>query len=120
VYCPSYLCRLFSPENIPNIALVGVGIAGIIMALRTLSVLRRQTDAIVNSERSWIMVDIEWQKGAHIFDGTNSEGAQNTGVYVDYVCRNTGKAFAQITDKGYVLKIVNILPQEPGRCPKLR
>ena len=110
---PNYLSRLFGPENLPNIALVGVGIAGIIMALCTLSVLRRQTDDIVNSQRSWVMVDIEWQKGAHIFEGTSSEGAQNVGIYVDYVCRNMGKSFAQITDKGYVLKIVNILPWEP-------
>jgi hypothetical protein len=38
---------------------------------------------------------------------------QNTGIYVEFVCRNTGKAFAQITDKGYVLRIATILPQEP-------
>jgi hypothetical protein len=94
-------------------ALFVVGAVGVFMALRTLSVLRRQTDATVNSERSWIMIDIEWQKGAHIFDGTNDKGMQNTGIYVDYVCRNMGKAFAQITDKGYVLKIVTTLPQEP-------
>lgn len=46
--------RLFAPENIPNIALVIVGIVGVIMALCTLRVLSRQTTAIesqVNSQR---------------------------------------------------------------------
>lgn len=33
---PHYLMRLFSPENVPNIALVIVGIAGIIVAICTL------------------------------------------------------------------------------------
>jgi hypothetical protein len=66
----SYLARLFSPENLPNIALVVAGFAGIIVAICTLSVLRRQTkateqsaeaallnaQAIINSERAWITV----------------------------------------------------------------
>jgi hypothetical protein len=39
---PTYLSRLLAPENIPNIALVLVGIAGIITAVYTLKVLSRQ------------------------------------------------------------------------------
>jgi hypothetical protein len=40
-----------------NILLVGAGIAGVIAAFRTLSTIGRQTDALINSERSWIMTN---------------------------------------------------------------
>jgi hypothetical protein len=41
----SYLCRLFSPENLPNIGLLIAGIFGIRVAIKTLKVLREQTNA---------------------------------------------------------------------------
>jgi hypothetical protein len=41
----SYLSRLFSPENLPNIGLLFAGIAGILLTLRTLKVIGRQTTA---------------------------------------------------------------------------
>lgn len=41
---PSYLSRLFSPENLPNVALVFVGIGGIVIAICTL--FRINTQAI--------------------------------------------------------------------------
>jgi hypothetical protein len=61
---------LFSPENIPNIVLVLVGIGGIITAVATLRIIKKQTDAtviaaqaakdstnaIINSERARIFV----------------------------------------------------------------
>jgi len=67
---PSYFCRLFSPENLPNIALVLVGIIGILVAIRTLDDLKTQTaiagkaanaalrnaEAVINAERPWIIV----------------------------------------------------------------
>jgi hypothetical protein len=73
---------------------------------------QKSADALIMSERAWVMVDIKWQQGAHIFEGTGNEG-EHTGIYVDYLCLNQGKSFAQITEKGYVFKIVNVLPQEP-------
>jgi uncharacterized membrane protein YidH (DUF202 family) len=49
---PSYFSRLFVPENLPNIALVLVGVGGIIVAVKSLnridtqiSEMRRQVDA---------------------------------------------------------------------------
>ena len=44
---PSYLSKLFGPENIPNIALVVVGIGGIIAALCTLRLISWQTRVMV-------------------------------------------------------------------------
>jgi len=42
----SYFDALFSPNNIPNVALALVGIGGIIVALRTLNWLKTQTRAV--------------------------------------------------------------------------
>ena len=69
---PSYFWRLLSPENIPNIALVLVGVVGIIVAIRTLGDLHAQTEiaskaasaallnaqAVINAERAWIVVEL--------------------------------------------------------------
>jgi hypothetical protein len=41
---PSYFSRLFSPENLPNICLVGAGILGIIVAIRTLNHMRESSE----------------------------------------------------------------------------
>lgn len=61
-----YFKRLFSPGNAPNIALVVVGIAGIVAALCTLKKIERQikvaeagTQAIGRAERPWIVIDVE-------------------------------------------------------------
>jgi hypothetical protein len=52
----SYLHELLLPQNIPNLALVVVGIAGIIVAICTLIVINKQTQALVNSERAMVFV----------------------------------------------------------------
>jgi hypothetical protein len=61
----AYLLRFLSPENLPNIGLFLVGIVGIAVAIRTLKNLDRQTaaiekqgNALVNSERAWVLVEI--------------------------------------------------------------
>jgi Co/Zn/Cd efflux system component len=62
LFAKSYLSRLFSPENLPNIGLLLAGIIGIVVAIRTLKILGRQTtaiekqgDALIDSERAWVM-----------------------------------------------------------------
>jgi hypothetical protein len=61
----SYLSRLFSPENLPNIGLLLAGIVGIVVAIRTLTILGRQTtaiekqgDALISSERAWVIAEL--------------------------------------------------------------
>jgi hypothetical protein len=89
---PHYLTRLFSPENLPNIALVIVGIVGTIVALRSLLAIEQQVtimgehrtsfeqlamaardnaraaalnaEAVKNAERAWIVVNPKPKKGA--------------------------------------------------------
>jgi hypothetical protein len=60
-----YSSRLLSPENLPNILLVVVAIAAIIVAVRTLKTLERQTsaiekqgDALIDSERAWVIAEL--------------------------------------------------------------
>ena len=43
---------------IATVVLAVVGIIGIVVALRTLRVIGRQTDALVNSERAWIIAEL--------------------------------------------------------------
>ena len=83
-----YLSRLFSPENLPSIGLFLAGVAGIFVALSTLKVLsrqarsmRRQTrvlrlnaQALINSERPWVVVTVHRYKDEakqFRFDATN-------------------------------------------------
>jgi hypothetical protein len=61
---PSYLRRLIAPENLPNLILSAVGIAGIIVAVCTLGAIRRQANiallnaqSVINSERAWLIPD---------------------------------------------------------------
>src|ERR1017187_6166475 len=49
----SYLSRLFSPENLPNIALFVAGVVGIIVAICTLRTLREQTRQLAESVGGW-------------------------------------------------------------------
>jgi hypothetical protein len=46
-----YLSRLLAPENLPNIALFLVGVVGIVVAIRTLRAIERQTHALIESQR---------------------------------------------------------------------
>lgn len=68
--------------------------------------------AFTDAERAWIITEIAWQAGPHILEGDGTEG-KSTGVFVTYTCHNLGKSFAQVTEKGYVFKIVNSLSPEP-------
>ena len=66
----SYLCGLIAPANLPTIYLVLIGISGIVVAIGTLEILEKQTDAtnnaanaallnaqaVINSERAWMLL----------------------------------------------------------------
>jgi hypothetical protein len=51
-----YLGRLFSPENLPNIGLFIAGIIGIFIAICTLKVIDKQTQALIDAERARVYV----------------------------------------------------------------
>jgi hypothetical protein len=85
----SYLSRLFSPENIPNIGLFLAGIAGIIVGIKTLRKMERQTKAtedaakaallnakaLINRERMWIEIGTQTLVLPEPHDGVEFEKA---------------------------------------------
>jgi hypothetical protein len=70
----SYFARLFSPENLPNVGLFGIGIIASIIAICTLIPIRDQAraaflsaQAVIDTERPWFVASIERQSE----DGNN-------------------------------------------------
>ena len=114
----SYLCRLFSPENLPTIALVIVGLIGIGLALRTVKATETtakaallNAKALIKSERAWVMVDIEWQHG--VSKVINFDSAIGSSIRVKCICKNEGNAPAWVLQKRCWLTFVNQIPEVP-------
>src|SRR6267378_920920 len=86
--------------------------------LAQLDVSQKQADALINSERAWVMVTVEWDTGkwtdgkAHVLEGSGS-GGDTTGIYVVLTCRNEGKSPAWIEEKRAKFEIVDVLPHRP-------
>ena len=106
--------------DLPTWGLLLVGIVGAWIAIRTLSDIREQTRALINSERAWIMVDVDRVPGmGGIMDGHGTEmgvgpvATESTGFRARIVCRNDGKAPAWITEKRAGLDIVESIPESP-------
>jgi hypothetical protein len=74
--------------------------------------MRATVETMIKAERAWVMVDIDWQPGPHLSEGDGSDG-RNTSIFVNCVCRNLGKSFAQLVEKSYVFQIMHTLPREP-------
>jgi hypothetical protein len=131
----SYLSRLFSPENLPSIVLAIAGISGIVVAIRTLNVIKRQTDAaesaanaaklnaeaLINAERVWIMIELQPVPGMggvmdveevakHIVDVIS----HTTSFNVRLICKNDGRTPAWITEKRACIDVVDSLPDTPN------
>ncbi len=53
-----YFCRLFSAANLPTMLLFLIGGLGIIAALQTLKAIEKQADAMINSERAWLIAEL--------------------------------------------------------------
>src|SRR5207245_1502747 len=75
--------------------------------------------ALVNSERAWVMVDVEWDTGkwadgkAHVLEGSGT-GGDTTGIYIVLTCRNEGRSPAWIEEKRARFEIVDALLDSPG------
>lgn len=103
--------------DVPTWGLLIVGIVGAWAAVSTLRDIREQTRALINSERSWIMVDVGHVPAmGGVVDGQSSEWgvrAESTGFRARIFCRNDGKAPAWITEKRAGLDIVESIPESP-------
>jgi len=115
-------------------SLVIIGAAGIFYACRTLKTINKQSKLMygqikqmetqanimtghlktyINAERSWVMVDIEWQKGTNISHITTNDGPDSITAHIEYICRNVGNSFAKITEKIYVFQFMQSTPEYP-------
>ena len=54
----SYFCRLFGAANLPNVLLVIAGTIGIWAVVRTLKAIEKQSDAMISSERAWLVAEL--------------------------------------------------------------
>ncbi|MHB8501419.1 MAG: hypothetical protein ACYDCG_19815 [Candidatus Acidiferrales bacterium] len=101
-------------------ALVAVGIAAAYIGLQTLADIKKQTQALIDAERSWIMVKVEPVPGAGpIWDGETitreirDVRAGNTTFTARIICKNDGKTPAWITEKHACIDIVDSVPEIP-------
>lgn len=122
----SYFCRIVAPANIPNVFLVLIGMAGIIVAIGSLDILERQTKAtqdsvetLINVERAWILVNT-----AKI---ANELGMIHMGDDPYYTVlihfKNYGRTLGRITRysvKKRILLSGEVLPREPIYDPEIR
>src|SRR2546427_5101677 len=87
--------------------------------LAQLSATKAQADALMNSERAWVMADVEWDtdKGAdrkaHVLVEGSGTGGDTTGIYVVLTCRNEGRSPAWIEEKRARFQIVDVLADTP-------
>jgi len=106
--------------DFPSWGLLLVGIVGAWIAIYTLFDIREQTGALINSERAWIMVDVDRVPGVGgltdmqgIEMGVGPVRTEATGFRARIVCRNDGKTPAWITEKRAGLDILDSIPESP-------
>jgi hypothetical protein len=101
-------------------ALVVVGIVAAYIGLQTLADIKRQTNALISGNRSWITVEVEKVPGVGgLMDGRGTEmgvgpvHTESTAFRARIICRNDGKTPAWITKKQAALDIVEAVPEAP-------
>jgi hypothetical protein len=110
-----------------TIALALVGFVGIGVGIRTLRILKRQTkaaedatkvallntQALINAERAWIMVDLEWPNSSKPTQTVSNSGEPITSVPFLLRCFNEGKTPCWVTGKRVCAQIVDTIPEKP-------
>jgi len=79
---------------------------------------KKSADALINTERAWIMVELEWVPGylgRALGSRKNGDGEQtfNTSAPIRIKYTNEGKTIAWIDEKLACFQIVKRLPEEP-------
>jgi hypothetical protein len=69
---------------------------------------RDSADALVASERAWIMVNLAWCDNLRIFQTTRHNGSIVTGINIECICTNQGRTPALITEIRCVLKFSDL------------
>lgn len=94
-----------------TVILTVVGILGIFFAFQTVMAIKKQSDAMVKSERAWVMVDLEKVPIAEITDATLES------FRVRCVCSNQGQTAARIIEKRCAVIAISgddELPESPN------
>ena len=122
-YPKSYLSRLFSPENIPNIGLLLAGIVGIIVAIRTLYILRAQTAATRQAAEAAIAaneaaISKDRARLQIIAGGVSLQTGQTIGI--TYYLNNIGPTTAFLEEGGInLVKGTEQIVVDYSKCAKL-
>jgi hypothetical protein len=106
--------------DLPTWGLFLVGFFGAWIANKTLGDIKRQTNALISGNRSWVTADVERVPGfGGIMNGSGHEmgvgplRTESTAFRARIICRNDGKTPAWITKKQAGLDIVETLPEVP-------
>ncbi|MGA8150982.1 MAG: hypothetical protein WB952_08540 [Terriglobales bacterium] len=116
----SYLCRLFSPENLPNIALAIIGALtlGAIWyqareMTRATEEMKKGTQTAINSERAWLTAEVK------NFDDPPPDSHM---IWIEIPITNNGRTPARITRIAVTSKIIPFPDTgwgRPGELPKV-
>jgi YD repeat-containing protein len=87
-------------------------VVGVIGGWVVLAVIWRQTNHLINGERAWVMVEVDWDDALR-----RVLGYQDTSMKIRFTYTNEGKTIAWIDEKLACLQIVHELPKKPDiRC----
>jgi hypothetical protein len=132
-----------------GILLVGIGLIGVFYGYRTLNVIegqlkeiraagiqtasliaqaekhadaaKRSANALVNSERAWIMTEVKFSADVlglpnptqlRIVEGV-SDGIENVSIDLSLICKNAGRTPAWITERVICFRNIAVLPNVP-------
>jgi hypothetical protein len=117
-----YLRKAFEPEYLAAWILVIAAVIGIAFTWRTLGMIQKQTDAMVKSDRAWVMVDLEKVPVVGVFGeiATRDRGGPERhfrSFNVRCVCSNQGQTAARIIEKRCAVVVINgddELPKSPN------
>jgi hypothetical protein len=75
---------------------------------------KKSAEALVNTERAWIMVELDWVPGYNniVFLDSSETGSQ-TSAAIRFLYTNEGKTIAWIDEKLACFQIVTELPKQP-------
>jgi hypothetical protein len=115
----SYFSTLISPNNLPNLGLVAVGVFGIVLAWKTVNATRdaakaalKQANHLVASDRAWILETISCPFDRVPYQGLDTGGRLEIPMAKVWV-KNHGKSVARIRD--FRLRFHTV--PDPGKMP---
>jgi hypothetical protein len=111
-----YLCRLFGATNLPSVLLVLIGIGGVWAAIRTLRAIEKQVDALIASERPWLLL-VKENIGEPYLNPIETQPAGDLHLsYCNFSFKNYGRTPAKIVTEKAELQISN----NPGKPNDLK